>query len=241
MPAAHAPCEQCRANVCTAVTCATRRLIAERPTLGHDCIGAVGAPHFVDASPRRRATCISIPAGSRRPCSTAPIWPSARGSSGPAVIDEMSATTLVPPGCAISVRRLRQPADGGRHMTRLARSRSPWRSFSNRLLSITEDMGSNADPLIVLDQHQGAQGLLGRAVRRDRASLRRHLTFRCISARCLAASRRCWPGYDVTRHERRRCVRAERSVSRRRHPYARHLDRDAGVQSTARCAPLPPM
>ena len=91
--------------------------------------------------------------------------------SGPAVIDEMSATTLVPPGCHLSVDR------SGNLLLEIARHDRSHRHGGVQQPAAVDHRGhgQHADPLLLLHQHQGAQGLLGRAVRRrrpaDRAGL----------------------------------------------------------------------
>ena len=126
--------------------------------------------------------------------------------AGPAVIDEMSATTLVPPGCAISVDRSGNLLMEIARMTRLA-DPIAMEVFSNRLLSITEDMGStlirSSFSTNIKERKDCSVGLFD-ATRPARS--RRRRTFRCISARCWAACRRCSRATRSTR-----CTTATRS------------------------------
>ena len=53
------------------------------------------------------APCTSVmPASSTRRCSTATDWRSVRPSAGPAIVEEWTTTTVIPPGWAATTDRM---------------------------------------------------------------------------------------------------------------------------------------
>ena len=88
-----------------------RQLPAEGGRPGRPCRRRTRRGRRAPPARAGAAGSISAPAGSRRRYTTAPGSPR-REISGPAVIEEMSSTTLLPPGCSAHRRSRGQPADG---------------------------------------------------------------------------------------------------------------------------------
>ena len=180
----------------------------------------------------------------RRSTHAAGLAPAPR-CADPAIIEEMSSTTVLAPGshrdrrCGSATSRssASQRAMQGRVMIRDGNT-APARSDRDggvQQPAAVDHRGheQHAGALVVLDQHQGAQGLLGGAVRRAPGGWsRRARRSRCTSARCNGGVD--GGARDATRS--RRCARATSSsatipISRSGTPPARHQPDHAGVLS----------
>ena len=100
-----------------------------------------------------------------------------RRVDGPAIIAEANATTVVDAGWQADVndhghlllRPGRRPDRGGRRSAPRS-TRCMLEIFNNLFMSIAEQMGVRLRATATLGEHQGAAGLLLRAVRRRRAT-----------------------------------------------------------------------
>ena len=155
------------------------------------------------AGSRRRARSASARSGCRRPAasSSCPVYDRDRLAAGnriagPAIVEQMDATTVILPGMTARVEPylnliLEAPMSAAARSSGRDRRRSDHRRGDRqrpRLDRRGDGRGAGARQL--LDQHQGAARLLDGALRR-RAATRsaRPSTSRCISAASSASSR----------------------------------------------------
>ena len=183
-----------------------------------------------------------------------------RRSHGPAIINEMSSTTIVLPGQSATRRSPRQHHPAGGAMStptstpiarplhrRPALRRDPDGGVQQPPAGHRRGHGLDPDPLLLLHQHQGAPRLLDGAVRcgrpADRPGGPHPDPSRCDDRRGRGDPRALQP----RGHEAGRRLHLQRSLPRGRQPSARHLDhharppRRASSASSAATSPTTPM
>ena len=143
--------------------------------------------------------------------------------AGPAIVEQMDATTLVPPGMTARVDRVSQPDPGGGMNARRNRRRPDHRRGDRRRHGLDRRGDRrDADPRLAFDQHQGAARLLDGAVqrrRRDAVPGRAHPDPSRQLPRPRAAHHAALPDPG---HPAGRRLHRQRRLRGRRHASARH-------------------